>query len=228
MKIYAIIPSGGVGKRINSSLPKQYIKVNGKELIAYTLEIFQKCEEIDEIIIPAQKDFFELLFDIKEKYGLTKLTRILEGGSERQHSVYNALQDIHANDEDLVLVHDAARPLLPQQVLKNAIESAKTFDNAIVAIKAKDTIIKGDEFVEDYLNRNEICYVQTPQIFKYKTLQNAMISSNKENFIGCDESILVHRASNSIRIVEGSSFNFKITTDSDLDLFRIITHIRGL
>lgn len=225
MKTYAIIPSGGVGKRINSSLPKQYIEVNGKELIAYTLEIFQKCDQIDEIIIPAQIEYFELLKNIKSKYGIDKLTNIVEGGNERQNSVFNALQSISAKDDDLIIVHDAARPLLPQQVLLDGISTAKEFGSIIVAIKAKDTLVKGNEYVEDYINRNEVFYVQTPQIFKYKTLYKSMILALNKNFIGSDESILVHKASNNIKIVEGSIINFKVTTESDLDLVRLIVNI---
>ncbi len=226
MKTYAIIPSGGVGKRIKSSLPKQYIQVNGKELIAYTLEIFQNCEEVDEIIIPAQKNYFDLLNSIKTKYGISKLTKIVEGGTERQHSVFNALQSISAMENDLIIVHDAARPLLSNKILLNAIETAKEFDSAIVAIKAKDTLIKGNEFIEDYIDRNEVYYVQTPQIFKFKILSESMISALNRNFVGSDESILVHKISNKkIKIVEGSSLNFKVTTNSDLDLFRLIVNI---
>ena len=225
MKTYAIIPSGGIGKRIDSSLPKQYIQINGKELIAYTLEIFQKCNQIDEIIIPAQREYFELLNSIKSKYGIDKLTNIVEGGNERQDSVFNALQSISAEDDDLIIVHDAARPLLPHQVLLDAIENAKKFGSIIVAIRAKDTLVKGNIFVEDYIDRNEVFYVQTPQIFKYKILYESMILASKGNFVGLDESILVHKTSNKIKIVEGSTINFKVTTESDLDLFRLIVNI---
>jgi 2-C-methyl-D-erythritol 4-phosphate cytidylyltransferase len=226
MRTYAIIPSGGVGKRIESSLPKQYIQVNGKELIAYTLEVFQNCDQVDEIIIPAQKEYFDLLNSIKTKYGITKLTKIVESGEERQHSVFNALQSISADGNDLIAVHDAARPLLPNEVLLNAIETAKEFNSVIVAIKAKDTLIKGNDFVEGYIDRNEVFYVQTPQIFKFNILSESMITVQKQDFLGFDESILVHKTSNNkIKIVEGSSLNFKVTTNSDLDLFRLIVNI---
>ena len=228
MKTYAIIPSGGVGERINSSLPKQYIPIHGKELIAYTLETFQKCDQIDEIIIPAQYAYFELLNNIKLKYGISKLKEIVEGGNERQDSVLNALESISPDDNDLIVVHDAARPLLPVKILVNALKAAREFDNSIVAIKAKDTLVKGDEYVKEYLNREEIYYIQTPQIFKYKVLYESMVLAKKSGFIGSDESILVHQASNKIKIVEGSSLNFKVTTDSDLDLLGLITHIETL
>lgn len=91
MSNVAIIPSAGSGSRFNSPIPKQYVKVLGKEIIVYTLEIFQNCDNIDEIIIPADKNYFNLLFELKEKYNFTKVTKIIEGGKERQDSVYNGL-----------------------------------------------------------------------------------------------------------------------------------------
>ncbi len=228
MTRFAIIPSGGVGKRINSSLPKQYVKVKGKELIAYTLEIFQECSLIDKIIIAAQPEYNPLLEEIKEKYKISKLYKIVKGGKERQDSVFNALQATNAEDDDIIVVHDAARPLLSNNILQKSITEAKTFDNVIVAIKATDTLVSGKEFVQDYLDRNITYHVQTPQISKYKTLLDAMNFAKTNSFIGTDESILLHKASNKIKIVEGSSLNFKVTTQSDLDLFTIISDIEAI
>lgn len=219
MKIFAIIPSGGIGKRINSPLPKQYIKFNGKELIAYTLSIFQNSNLIDEIIVASQKDYFSLVEEIKIKNDFTKLSKIVEGGSERQASVFNAVKSLQANEDDLILVHDAVRPLLPESVLENSIEQAKKFGAAVVAINAKDTLIKGNDYVQNYVDRNEFYYAQTPQVFKYGIFEAAMLKAESENFIGTDESMLVHRAGFKIKIVEGSSLNFKITTDDDVKLF---------
>ena len=228
MSTYVIIPSGGVGKRINSSLPKQYVKIKGKELIAYTLEIFERCKLIDKIIIAAQPEYISLLQEIKIKYKISKLFKVVEGGKERQDSVFNALQKIGANSDDIIAVHDAARPLLPNVILEKALLEAKTFDNIIVATKATDTLVSGGEFVNNYLDRNSTYHVQTPQIFKFDKLMNAMKLAIKNNFSGTDESMLLHRASNKIKIVEGSPLNFKITTDADLDLFRIISDIEIL
>ncbi len=227
MANYAIIPSGGVGKRINSSLPKQYLKIRDKELIAYTLDVFEKNKLVDGIIISAQHEYFELLEEIKEKYSLQKIIKIVEGGVERQDSVYNALQSIEAQKDDLIIVHDAARPLLSQEILTKAITAANNFDNVIVAIKATDTLVSGDEFVEGYLDRNTTYRVQTPQISRYDTLMVSMEKAFVDNFIGTDESILLYRSSNKIKIVEGSSLNFKVTNNSDLDLFKIISDIKN-
>jgi 2-C-methyl-D-erythritol 4-phosphate cytidylyltransferase len=219
MRTIAIIPAGGKGKRSGSAVPKQYLKFNGKELIVYTLQIFQNSDLIDEIIISAEPAYFDLLKKIKKDYELTKLTKIVEGGDERQDSVHNALKEIKADDEDLIVVHDAARALLPSEVLTNSILTAKQKGNAVVCIKAKDTLIKGKNTISDYVNRNDVYYVQTPQIFKAKDLKRAMQNAYNNNFIGTDESMLVKQIGIEVNIVEGSVMNFKVTSAEDVEMF---------
>jgi len=219
VKVFAIIPAGGKGTRSSTEVPKQYLKFSGKELIAYTLEIFQKNHLIDEIIVSAEPAYFDLINKIKKKYKLTKLTNVVEGGKERQDSVFNALKSINANDDDLVAVHDAARPLLPDDILTKAINTAKEKGNALVCLKARDTLLKGEQIVKEYIDRSEMYYVQTPQIFKYADLMNAMKKAYENNFIGTDESMLVKALGIDINIVEGSMLNFKITTMTDIEMF---------
>ena len=219
MKTIAIIPAGGKGIRSGIVAPKQYLKFNGKELIVYTLDIFQKNEMIDEIIISAEDNYTNLLNDLKEKYNLSKISKVVEGGDTRQDSVYNALKSLTAADHDLIAVHDAARPLLPQEVLTDAVQTAKQKGNALVCIKAKDTLIKGNEVVESYLDRDEVYYVQTPQIFPYSILMKAMKHAYENKFIGTDESMLVRQIGEKVNIVEGSVYNFKITTADDIEMF---------
>jgi 2-C-methyl-D-erythritol 4-phosphate cytidylyltransferase len=222
MKTYAIIPSGGLGKRTNAPLPKQYLQFAGKELIAHTLQVFQSSKHVDEIIVAAQSSYFNLLETIKHNFSLTKFTCLVEGGEERQHSVFNALKSIQAEDDDIVVIHDAVRPLLTKEILYDSIQTAKLFGSAVVALKAKDTLIKGSDVVMNYVNRSEYYYAQTPQVFKYKILFEAMKKAKAENFIGTDESMLVHRAGYEVKIVNGSSLNFKVTTDDDIQLLSLI------
>jgi 2-C-methyl-D-erythritol 4-phosphate cytidylyltransferase len=231
VRVFAIIPAGGKGKRGGTETPKQYLRFHGKELIAYTLDVFQKNSLVDEIIIAAEPEYFPLLNEIKTKFNLTKVSKIVEGGEERQDSVYNALKAISqrdgfpkAEDDDLVAVHDAARPLLPDNILTEAINTAKEKGNALVCLKAKDTLLKGDQIVKEYVDRTEMYYVQTPQIFKYIDLMNAMKKAYEKNFIGTDESMLIKAIGIDINIVEGSMLNFKITTMTDIEMFgKLIT-----
>ena len=223
MTTIAIIPAGGKGLRSGLTTPKQYLKVGGKEIIVYTLQTFQKNRLINKIIIAAEPEYFSTLIKLVKKYKLSKVKLIVEGGSTRQQSVYNAVLSSEADDNDLLVVHDAARALIPNDILTNAIVSAKKNGNALVCIKAKDTLIKGKKLVSEYLNRDEVYYVQTPQIFQYKDLYKALVKAEKENFIGTDESMLVRRIGKKVNIVAGSVFNFKITTKDDVELFKKLT-----
>jgi 2-C-methyl-D-erythritol 4-phosphate cytidylyltransferase len=224
MKTFVVIPAGGKGLRSGFSAPKQYLKFSGKELIVYTLEVFQKNKSIDEIIIAAEKAYFPLLKNIIKKYKLTKIKNIVDGGKERQDSVYNALSSINAAKDDLIIVHDAARPLLTSKILNDAISVAEKKGNALVCVKVKDTLINAKETVDSYLDRRDVYYVQTPQIFKYKELIKAFRKAYEENYYGTDESILVKRLGKKIHVVEGSVLNFKVTTKSDVLIFRQLIH----
>jgi len=223
VKTFVIIPAGGTGARSGHSTPKQYLRINGKELIAYTIDIFQLHKGIDSIVVACAPHYFNLILRLKKKYNFSKIINVVEGGKERQHSVFNALSSLYADKNDLVVVHDAARPLLPSKVLSNAIKHAKKKGSALTCIKARDTLMKGDETVKSYLKREDIYYVQTPQIFRFADLMEAMQSAKKKKYIGTDESMLVKKVGKKVQIVEGSTINFKITTKSDLELFKLLT-----
>lgn len=225
MRTIAVIPAGGQGKRFGCEVPKQYQKIHGKELIAYTLEVFQKSASIDEIVVAAQPEYFELLNRLAAEYKFTKLKSLVNGGKERQDSVFNAITSIKADQEDLIAVHDAARPLLSQEILTEAIKQAEEFHSVLVCIKARDTLLKGEEFVSSFLDRNEVYYAQTPQVFEYGILRKALEDAFKCNFYGTDESMLVTRAGFKVKIVEGSVLNFKITTRPDFELFEKLCRI---
>jgi 2-C-methyl-D-erythritol 4-phosphate cytidylyltransferase len=225
MSIFAVIPAGGKGIRSGFTLPKQYLKVNGKELIAYTFEIFQNNRSVDDITVSADPYYFDLLKNIKKKYSLSKLNHFIEGGNERQDSVYNAIKSLSALPNDIVIVHDAARPLLPEKVLARAISTAKEKGNAVVCIKAKDTLIRGNIIVEKYLDREQVFYVQTPQLFTYSVLKKAFAKAYTDKFYGTDESMLVRRLREKINVADGSVFNFKVTSQEDFELLtKLIGH----
>jgi 2-C-methyl-D-erythritol 4-phosphate cytidylyltransferase len=119
-------------------------------------------------------------------------------------------------------VHDAARPFLSLEVLEKALNLALKFDNVVTAVSIKDSIFKAGEFVQDYLEREDVYYAQTPQIFRYETLKRAFEKAILENFIGTDESMLVKRIGQKVYLSEGSLKNFKITTNEDLEFAKEI------
>jgi len=216
LKIVAIIPAGGSGFRTGTSTPKQFLKFHGKELIAYTIEVFQYSPLVDEIIVAVNHSYIDFINKLKLKYKLKKISMVVEGGNERQDSVYNALSVLHLRKNDLVAVHDAARPLLSKEVLNNAIETAGNKGNAVVSIKARDTLLETNDNLYKYPDRSNIYYIQTPQIFKYSELKSAFELAYKNNFYGTDESMLMQKAGYKLNLVEGSLINLKVTTADDL------------
>lgn len=218
MRAIAIIPSGGKGVRVGGDTPKQYIRLHGKEIIAHTIQAFQNCDDIDEIIIAAQPEFFDLIENIKSTYNFSKISKVVKGGESRQNSVYNALKSITPGNDIIVAVHDAARPFIAPEIISKGIREANTCGSSATAIPAKDTLLNGETWVKDYIDRDTVFYVQTPQTSKYDILVKSFEKANLSGFQGTDESMLVKNAGFEVKIVEGSSLNFKITTKDDLKI----------
>ncbi len=218
MKRFAIIPAGGVGKRIGSDVPKQFMLINSKEIIAYTISVFDDCKLIDEIVVAVAKEYFPLMEEIIGKYSFSKKIIIAEGGKSRQDSVFSAISSVNIADDDLICVHDAARPFLSKATLEKALLRAEKLGNAVVAVKARDTLSFADSkaTVVSYLEREKVYYIQTPQIFKFAIFKIAMEKAIRENLQGTDESTLVYNSGVNINLVDGEMKNFKITTKEDL------------
>lgn len=220
MRVVAILPAAGSGKRIASALPKQFLKFRGKEIIVYSLEVFQKNPKVSGIIVAAAKDYVPLLLKLKAKYGITKLKAIVEGGKERQDSVFNALASLRLQSVDYVAVHDAARPLLPKPVLAAAIARAEEKGSAVVSLTGRDTLLRVNPKTFEYVDRTDMHYVQTPQIFRYDELFSVMEKAQAEGKKFSDESSLMHAYGYPVSLVEGSLLNFKVTTKSDLEVLK--------
>lgn len=215
MKTFAIIPSAGVGKRFNSRVPKQFMKINGIEILVHTLLKFQRAKNVDEIIIASHKNFIDKTKKLVRKYNISKVKNIIIGGKERQDSVYEALKFIKANSNDLICVHDAVRPLIKSTEIDELIEFARKKKSVIAAKKAVDTIKTGNKFVETTLDRDKIWLVQTPQIFTHQILKKAFDKAFEENFYGTDEASLVERLGVQIYFYQIKSENRKITLQED-------------
>lgn len=221
MRIAAVIPAAGSGRRFGSPVPKQFLKAAGKEIIVHTLEVFQSSRLITDIAVAVHPDYAERMKRLARKYHLTKLRQIIHGGKERSDSVFAALSALSLNDGDFVAVHDAARPLLTPALLRGAIAHAKEHGSAVVAIKARDTLL-AEEARNRYPNRETIYYVQTPQIFRCAVLRDAFRKAAKYGWAVTDESMLVHRAGGEVSLCAGSLRNFKITSREDYLLFKEI------
>ncbi|MCX8056991.1 MAG: 2-C-methyl-D-erythritol 4-phosphate cytidylyltransferase [Ignavibacteria bacterium] len=220
MKTFVIIPAAGIGKRFNSTLPKQFLKINGIEILVHTLLRFQKSKLVYEIVVAVNKNFFGKTERLVKKYNLSKVSKIVLGGEERQHSVYSALTSLNPNINDLICVHDAVRPLIKPSEIDELIEFAQKKKSVIAAKRAVDTIKTGDKFVEATLDRNKIWLVQTPQIFSYKILKRAFEKAMEDNFLGTDEASLVERIGVKVYFYQIKSDNRKITLKEDFEFAR--------
>jgi len=223
MFVSVIIPAAGFGERMGATIGKQFLLLDGKPILVHTLERFQACEAVDEVIVVTQKTSFALIDEVKQKYNLTKLKLPVEGGLRRQDSIANALKTVDTRVE-IVSVHDAVRPFVHLREITQSIETAKYFGASIVAVRAKDTIKQAatDGRVERTLNRSSLWSVQTPQTFQKKILCDAYEFAVKNNITATDDSFLAEQIGVSPIIVEGSYENIKITTPDDLLLAELL------
>lgn len=223
MFVSAIIPAAGFGERMGATISKQFLMLDGKPILVHTLERFQACETVQEIIVATQSSSLSLIGEIKEQYSLTKLRPPVEGGERRQDSVANALRHVDAAC-DIISVHDAVRPFVHLKEITQSIETAKYYGASIVAVRAKDTMKQAstDGRVEKTLNRSSLWSVQTPQTFQKKILLDAYRFAEKNNLTATDDSFLVEQIGISPIIVEGSYENIKVTTPDDLLLAELL------
>jgi len=227
MKIAALIPSAGNGLRMGGKTRKQYIHIRGRPIAAHTLLTFQALEEIDKIILIAPEgDLAYCAEEIVSKYHLSKVTRVVAGGRQRQDSVYNGIRELDG-DEEIVIVHDGVRPFVTGPMIRESIRVAMDTGAAITAIPVKDTLksVSGTGTVESTIDRKKLWQVQTPQTFRARLLRAAYDKAQTENFYGTDDASLVERLGVGINVISGSALNIKVTTPEDLILAEgIIKH----
>ncbi len=213
-RVIAIIVAAGRGKRLGSSLPKQFLKVRGRTILEMSVEAFEQNKYVDEIFVAANADYCELTEKLCR--GFSKLKKIVAGGAERQDSVRAAL-DCLRGENGIVLVHDAARPFVSEAVINAVIEGTADFGAAIPTVPAKDTIRQVDGTGSRTLQRETLACVQTPQGFRISLIKHAFEKAQAEGFLGTDDASLVERMGINISMVQGEDANRKITTREDLE-----------
>nr|WP_294575432.1 2-C-methyl-D-erythritol 4-phosphate cytidylyltransferase [uncultured Romboutsia sp.] len=214
-----VIVAAGTGSRMKMGINKQFIKLEGKEIIAYTIEKFYNNSNIEDIVVVVKEDESEFFKkEILDKYNFKNI-KIAYGGKERQDSVYNGLKSLDKKC-DVVLIHDGARPFVSDKIIYNCIEEVKEHKAIVVGVPVKDTIkiIDNDKNIVDTPNRSVLWAVQTPQTFDYNILIDAYKDAYKSGFYGTDDAMLVERIGYKVKMVEGSYNNIKITTQEDLSV----------
>ena len=224
MKNIALITAAGKGTRLEGvGIPKQFLRVRGKPILIYSAESFNNNDEIDEIYIITSKEYIEEVGRLCRQYNISKFKEVVEGGQTRQESVFNGLKAIKSHevdDNDIILIHDGARPLIDSLTIDNNIKACKEFEAVETVILVTDTIIKSHngQIIDEIADRNELFQVQTPQTFKFKLIFEAhkRFESLK---LATDDAQLVHNMGKPVHLVEGNKKNLKITTIEDLNIF---------
>ena len=223
MKNIAIILAGGVGRRIGNDLPKQFMIVNDKPIIAHTIMNFQNNEQIDDVLIVCVKEWTKYLKNIIEDYKLTKVKWVVEGGETVHDSTRNGVFYLRpfVSDEDYVIIHDAARPILPQKAINMMLDIAHREGNASLAIPSYETVIYTEDQISgiNQLERNKIMRVQTPQAYRYPMIRELYEMADKDNIhdmVYAD--ILAIHYGKRVFFSKGFTNNIKVTRPEDISL----------
>ena len=226
----AIVLAGGSGSRMNSDVAKQYMLLKGKEILYYSLKVFQDSDKISHIILVARpEDIDYCKTDIVEKYGFTKVKEICAGGKERYNSVYNGLCVVEEISKDIntevVLVHDGARPFVTKGMIAQSVGAMISGSACTVGVPVKDTIkvvceLDGEIFGKETPDRKTLYQIQTPQTFRYKLLRmgyEKMLQDTTHN-ITDDTMVVEQYMGQGCKVIMGSYENLKITTPEDLEI----------
>ena len=221
-----MIVAAGSGKRMNAGMNKQFIEINGKEIVAHTIERFNNSSLIDEIVLCIKEEEEDFVREnIIEKYGFKDIV-ISYGGKERQDTINNGLEKVSPNC-DILLIHDGARPFVTDEIIENAVNETKKLKATVVGVMVKDTIkvVDGNEIV-DTPNRANLWAAQTPQSFDFNLIKDAYELAYRDGFYGTDDAMIAEHAGHKVYMIQGSYDNIKITSPEDLAISEVIS--RGI
>lgn len=227
----AVIFAGGIGSRMHTkSRPKQFLELNGKPVIIYTLELFDNHQDIDAIIVVCVKDWIPFLEKMLKKFEINKVVKIVEGGETGQLSIYNGLiaADEYAGKGDhFVLIHDVVRPLITEDTITDNINKLRECGSCITCVRASETfvVVKDDNSLE-IPERSASLIARAPQSFRLKDILSAhrrALSENRKNFI--DSCSMMSHYGHRLNLIEGPIENIKITTPSDFFIFRAMVEV---
>lgn len=217
-KYIAIIPAAGQGKRMGAGMNKQFLHVAGEPIIVHTLRFFEEDDLCEEVVLVVNKEERETMLELVKTFRLQKVQAIVNGGRERQQSVYNGIVYVSEKKKDgIVLIHDGARPFVTKTMVEALVKKVLQSEAATVAVPVKDTIkrVENNKVVET-LKRESLWAIQTPQAFKLSLIKKAHEQAEEEGVLGTDDASLVERLGVSVCITEGDYRNIKLTTPEDL------------
>lgn len=215
----AVIVAAGRGSRMRTAVSKQFLPLGGKPVWVHSAEVMDRMEETEEVVIVVPWDEVERVRSAAAEYGLRKVTAVVPGGKDRQESVHAGITALSERTE-WVMVHDAARPFVSEELIRRVQAAARECGAAVPGVPAKDTIKRADAegFVEETPDRSRLWAVQTPQAFRFALLRHAHEQALRDGYVGTDDASLVERIGERVRIVTGDDRNLKLTTPEDLAL----------
>ena len=229
---HAIIIAGGSGSRMGQDIPKQFINVYDKPVIIYTLEGFQKHPEIDSIIAVCIDGWQDMLQAYAKQFGITKLTKIVEGGETGQESIRNGVDALKgiANPGDTVVVHDGIRPLIDSSVLSDVIQKCKQYGNAVTSLPYNEQLFvtKDGMTTQQFIPRETLRRVSTPQAYEYDLLSRSYERAFREKigiFGSSYTNTMMVELGETLHLAAGSEKNIKLTTTDDIELFKAYLNI---
>ncbi len=237
-KYAAIVLSAGKGKRMNSAVPKQYLLLNGKPVLYYSLMAFENSMVDEIILVTGAEDIAYCQKEIVEKYHIKKVKAVVAGGKERYHSVFCGLQELEKQNSSAkyVMIHDGARPFVDNDIIQRCAENVEKYKACVAGMPVKDTIKIADEnlFATQTPKRSDVWMVQTPQVFErtliheaYKNLIEREVAG--EEFFVTDDAMVVETTTKfKIKMVAGSYENIKITTPEDLQIAKVFCEMKKL
>ena len=227
MHVFVILPAAGLGTRMAASQPKQFLELKGLPILIHSLRAFGAVTRVDGIYVAVRRGEMERVAaqvaEYGERFGFAGRVHVVEGGDNRQESVAKALAELAGDEDDIVLVHDAVRPLIDAATIERTIEAVAEHGAAIVGLPAIDTVKQVERtahgaLVTSTIPREFVVLAQTPQGFRWGLLQRAFAEAEADGFVGTDEASVVERAGHPIAVVAGSQVNLKITQPGDLAL----------
>ncbi|MCI8936467.1 MAG: 2-C-methyl-D-erythritol 4-phosphate cytidylyltransferase [Lachnospiraceae bacterium] len=227
----ALILAGGRDVRFKMDIPKQFVNVNNRPIIVYTLEIFQNHPDIDEIIVTCLEGWQEMVRVYGKQFNITKLKEIFPGGKDAQESTYRGLEILKDRMEqgDIVIVHDAIRPMVSEEIITKSIKMCLKKGMGVAATYIMDTIMHSGNGKEGFqsINRYEIMKVQTPQAFDFQVIWNLHQKAIEMNSLGAwDNSSMITNIGEKVYFSEGSDLNLKINTTEDVEMFRALYRMK--
>lgn len=227
-RVVAVVPAGGLGKRMGAGTPKQFLMLDGVPMMLHSLRVLDRAPSVTEVVLVVPKEEqARVLTEVVDRYGLKKVLKVVPGGATRQESVHHGLNEV-GDDVEIVVVHDAVRPFVTVDLIERSIETARKHGGAIVAVPMKDTPKQAgpDGLIHKTLARAGLWLAQTPQTFRRALVVEAYRKAGVEHVHATDDAALAERLGHPVAIVEGSWENIKITTPEDMILAEAILAAR--